>query len=333
MTFKKKGIIVLVSAFMLAVFGLFTGINALAADYPTKSVTMYIPFAAGGSMDSSSRVLAAGAEKVLGQPFVMINKTGGGGTVALGVLAGEKPDGYILSAGTSTGIFRIPVQRKVPYKPLADFTHIFAYAAVSSGVVVKPDAPWQTWQEFVDYAKQNPAKVKYSTAGAGSPMHVAMEVAGAKEGIKWIHVPYKGSMPSLTAVMGGHVEACSSGPKFVSMVQQGQLRVLAVHTKERMVEFPDVPTFMELGYNYLNDTFFSVHGPAGMDPAVVKKLEDAFAKSVDTAEFKDMAKKFALQPLQIGSAEYTKILEDGWPKQVEIFIDLGRIKEAATQPR
>lgn len=333
MTFRQKGIMVFVSAVVLAVFSLITGMNILAADYPTKSVTMYIPFSAGGSMDSSSRVLAAGAEKVLGQPLVMINKTGGGGTVALGVLANEKPDGYILSAGTSTGIFRIPVQRKVPYKPLADFTHIFAYAAVSSGVVVKPDAPWKTWQEFVDYAKKNPGKVKYSTTGAGSPMHVSMEVAAEKEGIKWIHIPYKGSMPSITAVLGGHVDACSSGPKFVSMVQQGQLRVLGVHTKERMIEFPDVPTFMELGYNYINDTFFSVHGPAGMDPAVVKKLEDAFTKSVDTPAFKDMAKKFALQPLQIGSAEYSQILEDGWPKQVQIFKDLGRIKEAATQPR
>jgi tripartite-type tricarboxylate transporter receptor subunit TctC len=333
MTFRQKGIMVFVSAVVLTAFSLTAGMTVFAADYPTKSVTMYIPFSAGGSMDSSSRVLAAGAEKVLGQPFVMINKTGGGGTVALGVLANEKPNGYILSAGTSTGIFRIPVQRKVPYKPLADFTHIFAYAAVSSGVVVKPDAPWNTWQEFIAYAKKNPGKVKYSTTGAGSPMHVSMEVAAEKEGIKWIHIPYKGSMPSITAVLGGHVDACSSGPKFVSMVQQGQLRVLAVHTKERMVEFPDVPTFVELGYNYINDTFFSVHGPAGMDPVVVRKLEDAFAKSVATPEFKDMAKKFALQPLQIRSAEYSQILEDGWPKQVQIFKDLGRIKEAATQPR
>lgn len=329
---SKKRATILVITIIVALWGFMVG-QTLAANYPSKAVTMYIPFSAGGSMDTSSRVLAAGAEKVLGQQFVMINKTGGGGTVALGVLANEKPDGYILSAGTSTGIFRIPVQRKVPYKPLADFTHIFAYAAVSSGVVVKADAPWKTWQEFMAYAKKNSGKVKYSTTGTGSPMHVAMEVAAEKEGVKLIHVPYKGSMPSITAVLGGHVEACSSGPKFVSMVQQGQLRVLAVHTKERMVEFPDIPTFLDLGYNYLNDTFFSVHGPAGMDPAIVKKLEDAFAKSVDTQEFKDMAKKFALQPLKIRSQEYTQILETGWPKQVEIFKGLGRIKEAATQPK
>jgi tripartite-type tricarboxylate transporter receptor subunit TctC len=332
MSTRKKGMMVFVLALALVVLGLTSGL-AVAADFPTKSVTMYIPFSAGGSMDSSSRVLAAGAEKVLGKPFVMINKTGGGGTVALGVLVNEKPDGYTLSAATSTGIFRIPVQRKVPYKPLADFTHIFAYAAVSSGVVVKPDSPWNTWQDFIAYAKKNPGKVKYSTTGAGSPMHISMEVAAEKEGIKWIHVPYKGSMPSITAVLGGHVDACSSGPKFVSMVQQGQLKVLGVHTGERMAEFPNVPTFVELGYNYINDTYFAVEGPAGMDPAVVKKLEDAFAKSVDTPEFKAMAKKFALQPLKIGSAEYTKILNEGWPKQVEIFKNLGRIKEAATQPR
>jgi len=160
MSTRKKGMMLIVSAVALVVLGLTTGL-AVAADYPTKSVTMFIPFSAGGSMDSSSRVLAAGAEKVLGKPFVMINKTGGGGTVALGVLANEKPDGYTISAATSTGIFRIPVQRKVPFKPLADFTHLFAYAAVSSGVVVKPDAPWNTWQEFIDYAKKNPGKVKY----------------------------------------------------------------------------------------------------------------------------------------------------------------------------
>ena len=109
MVSKKKGSVVLMIAAVMMVFGLLAGQFALAADYPTKPITMYIPFSAGGSMDSSSRVLAVGAEKVLGQPFVMINKTGGGGTVALSVLVNEKSDGYILSAGTSTAIFRIPV--------------------------------------------------------------------------------------------------------------------------------------------------------------------------------------------------------------------------------
>jgi len=329
---KEKGFVVLFVVALMAILCLSVGHEALAV-YPEKPITLYIPFSAGGSMDSSVRALAPGMEKVLGQPLVLINKTGGGGTVALGVLAGEKPDGYTLSAGTSTGIFRIPVQRMVPYKPLASFTNIIAYAAVTSGTVVKADSPFKTWQDLIDYARKNPGKVKYSTTGSGSPMHVAMEVAAEKHGIKWIHVPYKGTMPSLTAVLGGHVEACAAGPKFVSMVLSGQMRVLVVHTQERMAEFPDVPTLLEVDINYINDTVFAIYGPAGLDPAITKKVEDAVAHAVDTPLFQDMAKKFAIMPIKIRSEEFTKLLEDGWPKQVKIFKDLGRIKEAATEPR
>lgn len=328
----KKGFLVFVLVAFAGTSGLMAGQQALAA-WPEKPITLYIPFAAGGSMDASVRALAPGMEKVLGKPIVLINKTGGTGTVALGVLAGAKPDGYTLSAGTSSGIFRIPVLRKVPYKPLASFTNIFSYAAVSSGTVVKADSPWKTWEDLIEYARKNPGKVKYSTTGSGSPMHVAMEVAAEKYGIKWIHVPYKGTMPSLTAVLGGHVEACSAGPKFVSMVQSGQMRALVVHTKERMAEFPDVPTLLEVGVPYFNDTVFALFGPAGLDPAIVKKLEDAAEYAVDTPLFKDMAKKFAIVPLKMRSKEFTQLLVDGWPKQVEIFKKLGRIKEAATPPR
>jgi len=328
----KKGFVVLLAVIIMGILGLSAAQNASAA-WPEKPITLYIPFSAGGSMDASVRALAPGMEKVLGRPLVLINKTGGAGTVALAVLAGMKPDGYTLSAGTSSGIFRMPVLRKVPYKPLADFTNIFSYAAVASGTVVKADSPWKTWQEFLGYARKNPGKVKYSSTGAGTPMHVAMEVAAEKAGIKWIHVPYKGTMPSLTAVLGGHVEACSAGPKFVSMVQSGQMRALVVHTQKRMAEFPDVPTLLEVDINYVNDTVFAIFGPKGLAPAIVKKLEDAVAKAVDTPLFKDMAKKFAIVPIKMRSKEFTEMLEEGWPKQIKIFKDLGRIKEAATAPR
>lgn len=328
----KKGFVLLVAVTVISIFGLSAAQDASAA-WPEKPVTLFIPFSAGGSMDSSVRALAPGMEKVLGQPLILINKTGGGGTVALGAVAGKKPDGYTLSAGTTSGIFRVPVLRKVPYKPLASFTNIIAYAEPSTGTVVKTDAPWKTWQEIIDYARKNPSKVKYSTMGAGTPPHVAMELAAEKHGIKWIHVPYKGTMPALTAVLGGHVDACGAGPKFVSMVRSGQMRVLVVHSKVRMPEFPDVPTLIEAGVNYVNDTFFAIYGPAGLDPAITKKVEDAVAYAVDTPLFKDMAEKFALGPVKMRSKEFTKLLEEGWPKQIEIFKNLGRIKEPATAPR
>jgi len=328
----KKVIFVLFIIILCGSFALGT-VQTASAAWPTKPITLYIPFAAGGSMDASVRALAPAMEKALGQSIVLINKGGGSGTVALGILANAKPDGYTLSAGATSGIFKIPVQSKVPYKPLASFTNIFAYAAVTSATVVRADSVFKTWKDLIEYARQNPGQVKYSSTGFGSPTHVAMEVAAEQEGIKWIHIPYQGTMPGLTAVLGGHVQACSAGPKFVGMVHSGQMRILAVHTQRRMAEFPNAPTMLELGVNYFNDTMFSIFGPAGMDMEVVNKIEDAVSEAVDSPLFLDFAKNFTTMPIKMRQQEYTKLLEDGWLKQVKIFQKLGRIKEPATAPR
>jgi tripartite-type tricarboxylate transporter receptor subunit TctC len=314
----------------VALAALSLSLPALAA-WPEKPLTMYAVFAPGGSLDSSARGLAAAAEKLLGQPIVVTTKEGAAGTTGLGVLANDKPDGYTLAAATSTGILRVPMSLKVPYKPLASFTNIFAYAAPPTATVVMPDSPFKTFKDLVEFARKNPGKVRYSTAGVGSPMHLCMAVIGIKEKINWIHVPFKGSAPAETALMGGHVEACSTGD--LDKVVTGQLKPLVVHTKERMKQFPDVPTLMDLGYNYFNDTLFSIFGPAGMDPAVVKRLEDAFDKAVDAPEFRKVCDQFALVPVKVRSAEYTKFLKDQWPIQVDILKSLELIKEPASAPK
>ena len=323
---KKK-----VAATILGLFLATFSVSSAWADYPTKPITMYVVFAPGGSMDSSARALALGAEQVLGKPIVIVNKDGGGGTVGLGVLAGDSPDGYTIAAATSTGILRIPMQRQVPYKPLASFTPIIGYAAVISALVVTPDSPYKTLKDLVDYARTNPNKIKYSTAGTGSPMHIAMEVIAMKEGIKWIHIPFPGSAPAETALMGGHVDACSTGDMAKALT--GELRTLAVHSQERMKQLPDVPTLIELGYDYFNDTMFAVYGPAGMSPDVVKKLEEAFIRSVDTERFQRVATQFMLQPMKMGSREYTRFLEESWPKEAERLKAIGLIQAPATAPR
>jgi len=328
----RKEIVVFLAITAMCISGITSAPTAQAA-WPEKAITLYIPYSAGGSMDASVRALAPGMEKVLGQQIVLINKTGGSGTVSMQVMAGMKADGYTLSAATSSAIFRVPVLRKVEYKPLASFTNIFAYASPISGTVVKKDAPWQTWKEFIDYSKGNPGKIKYSTTGASSPMNIAMEAAAEKYGVKWTHIPYKGSSPALTALLGGHVEACSSGGEFVRMVQSGQCRVLVVHSEKRMAQFPDIPTIQELGINFHSGTYFGIFGPAGLDPAITKKLEDAVAHAVDTAAFKDMAKNFSLAPVKKRSKEFTQALEEGWPTQIEIFKNLGMIEKPATAPR
>lgn len=318
--------------FCTFVLCLSTGLAGTArAEYPEKPINMYVVFAPGGSMDSSARGMAAGAEKVLGKPIVIVTKDGGGGTVGLSVLAGDDPDGYTVAAATSTGILRIPLRRKVPYKPLADFTPIFAYAAVASATVVRPDSQFDTMQELIEYARENPGKVKYGTAGAGSPMHLVMEVIAMEEGIKWIHIPFKGSSPAETALLGGHVDVVSTGD--MDKAISGQLKPLCVHTKDRMEQIPEVPTTLELGYDYFNDTLFAIYGPAGMDPSVVKTLEDALEQAVNMKPFQKVAKQFGLVPMHMGSKEYKQFLEESWPKQVKLLKELKLIEEAATEPR
>ena len=137
-------------------------------------------------------------------------------------------------------------------------------------MIVKPDAPWKNFQEFVDYAKKNPRKIKYSTSGVGTGMHLAMEYIANKDGIQWIHIPYKSAAAARMALMGGHVDACSAGAEFVPFAKQGMVRVLATHGEKRSPAFPDVPTLKELGYDFVKETVFAMMGPAPLPPDVLK---------------------------------------------------------------
>ncbi len=305
--------------------------TSLRAEYPERPITIYGCFPPGGTSDTSTRALASSMEKTLGQNIVIVTKEGGSGTVCLAILANEKPDGYTLASGTSTAIIRIPLTRKMTYKPLSDFTFIYAYAGAVSALLVRADSPFKTFRDLVEYARQNPGKIKYSTTGAGSPMHLIMEVIAMKENIKWVHIPYKGTAPAETAALGGHVDAVSAGD--LSKAISGQMRALLLHTKGRYPKFPDVPTTIELGYNYYNDTVFSIFGPKNMDPSIVKRIEDAVEKAQDTHAWRQWLESTGQITVKMRSAEYTKFLEDSWEKEIVILKSLGLITEPATKPR
>jgi tripartite-type tricarboxylate transporter receptor subunit TctC len=302
-------------------------------EYPERPVTVILGMDAGGVTDVSIRSMAPGVGAALGKPIVVENRGGGGGAVALGVVATAKPDGYTLFGGQNVSIVDTPLMQKVPFRPLASFTPIVVFAGSEhSALLVKSDAPWKTFDEFMDYAKKNPGKVKYSSAGVGSGMHVAMEVIAHKDGIKWVHVPYKGTAPSRTALLGGHVDACSSGVDWPPFVQSGQLRVLATHGEKRSPHFPKVPTLKELGYGFVSETVHSIVGPAGLSADVVKKLETAFEKGTETPEFKTALEKLYLSPIFMNSKEYDQHLKGKWGRTETMFKEIGIIKEAATQP-
>lgn len=302
---------------------LLTGVAAMAAadSYPTKPINILVGFAPGGTMDVSTRVLASKAEKALGQPFLITNNGGGGGSVALGIVAKERPDGYFLAGCTSTGLVRIPQFRTVPYK-LDDFVAVMHFGAPQTGIVVRTDSPFKTFRDLVEFAKKNPGKVTYSSTGVGSPMHLAMEYVAKQEGIEWTHVPYPGSMPALTALLGGHVTAQSGSTEWIAQIKAGTVRLLATHGERRMRSFPDVPTFRELGYDFINETVFMIAAPKGTPFSVVKKLDEAFRKAMDDPEFIRTMNDLEIEITYRSSEETRRYLEEAYARIGKMILEL-----------
>jgi len=298
-----------------------------AQEFPTKPINVVITFSPGGSADPSMRLLASKAEKYLGEPFIITNNGGGGGSVAMAILSKEKPDGYHLAGCSSTSLIRIPQFREVPYK-LEDFVPIMHFGAPPSGLVVRADSPWKTLKEFVEYAKKNPGKVTYSSMGIGSPMHLAMEYIARKEGIQWTHVPYPGSGPAFHALLGGHVTAQSGSSESYPHVKAGTVRLLAIHHEKRFKSFPEVPTFREAGYDFINETVFMFAGPKGIPSSIVKKLDEAFRKGMEDPEFIQTMEKMEIVANYRNSEDLKKYLEEAYVRLGKMIRELKLPKES-----
>lgn len=299
---------------------------AWAQSYPTKPINLIVTFAPGGTLDASTRVLAAKAEKFLGQPLVVSNVGGGAGSVALGQVVKKRPDGYDITSCTSTGIIRLPQLRSVPYSP-DDFVPIMHFAAVQSGVVVKSDSPFKTFKDLVEYARKNPGKVSYATSGVGSPMHMAMEFVADAEKIQWTHVPYAGGAPALSAVLGGHVTAMSDSTEWLPHVKEGSLRLLVTHGESRMRIFPNVPTMRDLGYDFINETVFMIAAPKGTPLPVIKKLDEAFHKAMDDPEFVKTITSMEFAVTYRNHEELKRYLDDAYNRFAVMLKKLGITKQ------
>ncbi|MDI6762700.1 MAG: tripartite tricarboxylate transporter substrate binding protein [Thermodesulfobacteriota bacterium] len=301
-------------------------IISFAQPYPTKPINLIVTFPPGGTLDTSTRILAIKAEKILGQPVIVSNVGGGAGSVALGQVAKKRPDGYDITSCASTGLIRIPQLRAVPYSH-EDFVPIMHFTSVQSGLVVKSDSPYKTLKDLVEYARKNPGKVNYATSGAGSPMHMAMEYIADKEGIQWTHVPYAGGAPGLTAVLGGHVTAMSDSTEWLPHVKEGSLRLLVTHGERRMKSFPNVPTLRDLGFDFINETVFMIATPKGTPPAIVKKLEEAFHKAMEDPEFVRTIQNLEFDVAYRNSEDTKKYLEDAYNRFAVMIKKLNITKE------
>jgi len=263
--------------------------SSVSAEYPDKPINCIVSFEAGGTTDIAARSMCDLASKILGQPMVVMNKTGGTGSVGLASVKKEKPDGYniVIVAG---GIFISQHMRQLPFDILKDFTPIIQFAEYPTPVLVRDDSPWKTFKELVEYAKTNPGTIKYGTSGSGSIFHLAMETFALKEGIKWTHIPFKGGHPATMALLGGHIEVMVTPTDFKAFVRPGQLRFLSSFGQSRLPSFPEIPTWRELGYNIEMIHPAGWLGPKGLPKVVVDKLHGAFKEAIENPEFKRVMK-------------------------------------------
>ncbi len=273
---RRAGLIGLAAAALTAPLG-----AAQAQSYPSKPVTLIVPWPAGGSTDRHLRGLAEIASRHLGQPIVVENKPGGGGTLGPGSMAlNARPDGYTI-AQYPLGMLRIPHMQKTAWHPLNDFSFIIGVTGYTFGFVVKADSPYKSFNDYIAAARKQPGKIDYGSTGQGTSPHLLMEELADAAKVELNHVPYKGNADLMQAVLGGHVMAGSDATGWDKLVDAGQMRVLLTFGEQRTQRWPNVPTAKDLGYNVVSTSPYGLVGPKGLDPAVLRTLHDAFKKAME----------------------------------------------------
>lgn len=300
---------------------------AAAQEFPMRPVTLIIPFPAGGGTDIAVRAIAEAASKHLGQPIVVDNRAGAAGASAPAIMAATaKPDGYTISQ-MPIGVFRVPIMQKTTWDPAKDFTYIINLSGYVTVTFASEASGLRNWRDVVEFARKNPGKVTYATAGAGSSGHIGMEQIAAKEGIKLTHVPFKGAAESNVAVAGGHTMLGASGSSAKLLADAGKVRILNVWTESRSEIMPDVPTLKEEGLPFVFDSPYGIAGPKGMNPKVVAKLHDAFKKALGDPDVLRTLDKFGMVPNYKSSEEYTKFVSEFMASERTTFEAIGMARK------
>ena len=271
----------------------FLGSATAQSAYPSKTVTMVVPTAAGGTTDLSARMLAQALGPVLGQSVVVDNKGGGNGNIAASIVKRAEADGYTLLMQYSGYHVISPHITKQKQWEQSDFQPVANVISAPQIIVVRADLPVKTLPELIAYAKANPGKLNYASSGNGSLQHVTGAMLEQQGAIKMVHVPYKGTGPALQDLLGGQVDLTfGTAPPFMPHIASGKLRVLAVTGKQRLPSLPDVPTTAEAGYPKVDATsWFAVFAPAGVSKAVVDKLTADIRTVVQSPTFQQKAQE------------------------------------------
>ena len=298
-----------------------------ADTFPNNPITLIMPWPAGSGPDIWHRSLAEAMSRVLGQPVVVDNKAGASGTLGPATMAASaKPDGYTICHMPIT-VLRLPLMQKVAFDPLKDFTWIIHMSGFQFITMVRADSPIKTMQDYIDYARANPKKLTYGSPGSGTSLHIGMELIAKHAGVEFTHVPFKGTIESVTNLEGGHVMSVAGGSEAYPMVQAGRLRALAAWTEKRLPGLPDVPTLKEVGLPFVFDSPYGMAGPKGMDPAIVAKLHDAIKVAMEDPKTIEIRNKFNMVERYMPTADYAKFQVELFEKEKKYLTEIGLAKK------
>src|SRR5215831_7844937 len=294
---------------------------AAAQDYPVRPITLIVPYAAGGGNDVMARIVADKMSAALRQQIVVENRGGAGGSIATRQVAKSEPDGYTLGlGGTGTLAIDPTLYSNVGYDPRKDFAPVGLIATSALVVLVHPSIPAHSVKDLLALAGKEPGALNYASAGSGSGIHLGSELFASMAGIKLTHVPYKGSAPALTDLLGGHVAIYfSSLPPAIGLVKDGKVRALAVTGAKRSPVFPDLPTVAEAGLpGYEAVLHYGIVAPAGTPGPVIAKLNQALQTALANEDVKAKIAADGAEPLPSTPAEYAADIDREEAKWSEI---------------
>jgi tripartite-type tricarboxylate transporter receptor subunit TctC len=297
-----------------------------AEDFPSRPINLIVPYAAGGSSDLSARPYTEEMSNILKQPLVVVNKPGAGGGIGAAEVARARGNGYTLLNASIGNVTIVPYTSRVGY----DYTSFRAVAQMTDiplALTVKADSSIKNLKEFIEYAKNNPGKIRYGSPGAGNIQHVTAEGWAKNIGIKLTHMPYEGANPAVAALLGGHVEATFTGVTEVAPhAKSGALRVLGV-TAAKRIDMVDAPTFKEQGYDLEAGVWYGVLAPKSTPDDVVKILANALKKAYDSPKVQDAWKKLFLIPAYLGPVELDARIKKEAEKNQQVLKDIGLHKK------
>ena len=286
------------------------GAGALAAPaiaqpaWPARPIRMYVPWAPGGTTDVQMRALCEAASRRIGQTVVPENKSGAGGILGAQAMLTDRPDGYTLGQ-MPVSVFRTPLMSSRPmFDPVGDFTYIVHLTGYLFGVVVRADAPWNTFADFLDHARRNPGKVNYGTPGVGTSLHITMERIAAEKALDWTHIPFRGVAENMAALLGGQIDATADSSGWSQLVQDGKLKLLVTWGEERAKRFPEVPTLREVGIDIVSASPYGIAGPKGMDAGLVRAIHDGFKAALEDPAHLAVLERFDMPVMYKDTTDY-----------------------------